>query len=167
MLKISCVLWLCACTHSACVREYVWGLGRKEEIRLRQRLGCRVVLFLAFFACTTGNPLNTRKSFLYRTHGLQPAALTSPPQQQKLVRNMWQILECVLMCVEGLVHMNSSPKLFVFWCKSKIIVEELCVPGTIWCLSWLLLNISVASATNVLHCIEDWTGLRDEDMSYF
>lgn len=50
------------------------GLGRK-------RLGClgfRVDLFMASSACTTGNPLNTSKSF-HRRYKLQPATLAYPP----------------------------------------------------------------------------------------
>lgn len=66
------------CLQNRQRRVCVWGLGRK-------RLGwgsvwgfCRVVLFMASSACTTGNPLNTGKS----VHRVQPATLAYPPQQQ-------------------------------------------------------------------------------------
>lgn len=48
-------LWhVCVCV---CVRRW------RRKIRQGQCLGCRVVLFMASVACTTGNPLNSGRSF--------------------------------------------------------------------------------------------------------
>lgn len=53
-------IMFCDCRHilwHVCVRPW------RRKIRQGQCLGCRVVLFMASVACTTGNPLNSGRSF--------------------------------------------------------------------------------------------------------